>query len=112
MQKALHQKGATPEFLLCSKRQQCDIARPLDCHGHLALMLCTVAGNATGQDLAALRRETAKLCNILVINMLNLVYAKRADLPARPPASVTSYQDSPLLSKWDLILRDGRSKGI
>lgn len=112
MQKALHQKDATPYSLLCSKRQQCDIARPLDCHSHLALMLCTVARDAARQDLAALRRETAKLCNILVIDMLNLVYAKRADLSARPSASVTSYQDSSLLSKWDLILRDGRPKGI
>ena len=62
-------------------------------------MLCAVAGNAAWQDLSTLRDETAKLGNILVINMIYLIDTESADLFARLSASVTSDQSNSLLNQ-------------
>ena len=53
---------------------------PLDGGRQLSLMLCAGAGNAPGQDLAALRHILAKLRSILVIDNAVLFSAEHADL--------------------------------
>ena len=64
-------------------------AGALDRHGQLALVLGAGAGHAAGQNLAALAGEPAKPSDILVIDVLNLIYAESTDLPARLAAAGT-----------------------
>ena len=71
--------------------QQSDGARALDGGGQLTLMLGAGAHHAAGQDLAALAGEAAKFHDILIIDALNLVYAERANLPARLAATRTAH---------------------
>ena len=58
------------------------MARALDRDRQLALMLGAVAGHAAGQDLAALGHEATQAGEVLVIDVLNLIYAELADLAA------------------------------
>jgi hypothetical protein len=66
---------------------QGDRASALDGRGELTLVLCAGAGHAAGQNLAALAGETAEPGHILVIDVLDLIHAKRANLPARLAAA-------------------------
>ena len=50
-------------------------------------MLCTGAGHAAGQNLAALAGEAAEPGHILVIDVLDLIYAECTYLPARLAAA-------------------------
>jgi hypothetical protein len=54
-------------------------------------MLCASAGHAARQDLAALAGEATKTQNILIIDVLNLLNAELANLPARLAATGTAY---------------------
>ena len=45
-------------------------------------MLCTGAGHAAGQNLAALGRELAQTAYIFVIDVLDLINTELANLPA------------------------------
>ena len=83
-------------FIDCSRLvrgvgHESDGSRALDGGRELALMLCTGTGHAAGKDLTALAGETAKTGNVLIIDMLDLIYAERADLPARLAATGTAY---------------------
>ena len=51
----------------------------LDRYGKRSLMLCTVAGNSSRQDLAALGNVFPKLCYILVIDLIVLCSAEHSD---------------------------------
>ncbi len=82
-------------ILFCRKGHQCDIACALDSDSHLTLMLCAVAGNTAGQDLAALGHKTAEFGNVLVINVFYLIDAESTDLFTGLPVSVTSDQSNP-----------------
>jgi len=53
-------------------------------------MLCASAGHAAGQNLAALAGEAAESCNILIIDVLNLIHAELANLPAGLAATRTA----------------------
>ena len=83
--------------LLCREGQQGDVARALDGERHLALMFRAVARNAAGQDLSALRDEAAELARVLIVDVIYLVHAERADFLAGTTASVTSDHGSFLL---------------
>jgi len=52
----------------------------LDCNGKLSLVKSTVAGNTPGEDLRSLGNELSELCNILVIDAVNLILAEDANL--------------------------------
>ena len=62
------------------------MTRTLDRDGQLALMRCTGACYAAGQDLSALRHIAAESCDILVVDVLDLIYTEAAYLAT---ASVT-----------------------
>ncbi len=64
------------------------MTRTLDCCCEVALMSCACAGYTAGKDLASLRHITAETSDILVINMLDLIYAKAANLFAGLSAAV------------------------
>jgi hypothetical protein len=83
--------SSTECLLVRGVGHESDGSRTLDSGGELALMLCTGAGHTAGQDLTALAGETAKTGNVLIIDMLDLIYAERADLPARLAATGTAY---------------------
>ena len=50
----------------------------LDSNGQLTLMMCTSSRNSSGEDLASFRNKTAKLGNILVIDVIRFVNAEAA----------------------------------
>ena len=59
----------------------------LDGLAQLTLMLGAVAAHPAGQDLAALVGETAQAVDILVIDVLDLINAEVANLPAGTTSS-------------------------
>ena len=61
------------------------MAGTLDRDGKLTLMLGAVAGHTAGQDLAALGHKAAETGQVLIIDMLDLIYAELADLAAGFP---------------------------
>jgi hypothetical protein len=66
--------------LLRGKRQKRNIARSFNGKSYLPLMLCTITGNTTRQNLPAFCCKPTKLCSILVVDMIYFVHAERADL--------------------------------
>src|SRR5262245_7085389 len=63
-------------------RQQGHRARALDRMGQLPLVPRAAAGNAARDDLAALGDEAAEPTHVLVVDEVDLVRAKLANLPA------------------------------
>ena len=55
---------------------------PLDGDGQLALMERAGAGDTAGDDLGALADILAQTGHILIVDMLDAVYAEAADLAA------------------------------
>ena len=60
--------------------EKCHLASSLDSYGELSLVKSAVAGNTSGEDLCSLGNELSELCNVLVIDSLNLVLAEDANL--------------------------------
>ena len=50
----------------------------LDSDCQATLMMCTSSRNSSGEDLASFRNKTAKLGNILVIDVIRFVNAEAA----------------------------------
>ena len=61
-------------------RKKCHLACSLYSYCELSLVKSTCAGNTSGKDLCSLGNELSELCNILVIDCLNLVLAEDANL--------------------------------
>src|SRR6187549_3049304 len=71
-------------------RQQCQLPRAHDGDAQSALMLRARAGNPPRQHLAALGDEAAQQLDVLVVDVVDLVRAELADLPAaEKPAATT-----------------------
>jgi hypothetical protein len=68
------------EFLFADIRQQGKMPCALNRDGKLTLMTRACAGYATRQNLCTLGKEPAELCNILIINRIDLVDTKVANL--------------------------------
>src|SRR5581483_2975162 len=68
--------------LLGSVGQQCNVARLLDGRAHAALVRRAYAGQAPGDDLAALGHELAQQAHVLVVDGVNLLHAELAHLLA------------------------------
>ncbi len=81
-------------LLFRCERKQRDVASTLYSERHLALMLCAVAGNAAWKYLAALRDEPSKLCDVFVVDAVDMVNAEAANLPAWTTTAVTSHHFS------------------
>ena len=60
--------------------EKCHLASSLNCYGELSLVKSAVAGNTSGEDLCSLGNELSELCNVLVINIRNLILAEDANL--------------------------------
>lgn len=54
----------------------------LDSDRQATLVVCTSSRNSSGQDLSSFRNKTAKLGNILVIDIFRLVHAEAANFSA------------------------------
>src|SRR5438270_12207608 len=67
--------------------QQGQFAGRLDGHGHIALVLGTVARDPAGPDLAAVGHEAPQQVDVLVVDPLDVVAAEDADrlLGVAPP---------------------------
>ncbi len=61
-------------------RKQSDCSCAFDCLCELALMLCAYSGHAAGHYLATLGCMLTKPCNVFVIDMVDLIYTKAANL--------------------------------
>ena len=71
--------------------QQSDLTGTLDGLGQLALMHGAGAGGSAGQNLGALREETAQLGGILIINVLDFIDTEAAHLTALTAAGGVLY---------------------
>ena len=58
-----------------------DVTRPLDRDRHLPLMLCTVSGDPSGNDLSPFRNKISKDLWIFIIDIQFFVRTESADLP-------------------------------
>ena len=56
------------------------LASSLDRGSELSLVKSAVAANTSGEDLCSLGNELSELCNVLVIDLRNLVLAEDANL--------------------------------
>jgi hypothetical protein len=66
--------------LVADIRKKSNLTCALDSGVDITLMLCASAGNSSGKDLTALADELAKLCGVLVIDIVYLVSTEDADL--------------------------------
>ena len=60
--------------------EKCHLACSLNSYGELSLVKSAGAGNTSGEDFCSLGNELSELCNILVINVVNLILAEDANL--------------------------------
>ena len=60
--------------------EKCHLASSLDSYGELSLVKSAVAGNTSGKDLCSLRGELSELCDILVVDVSNLILAEDTNL--------------------------------
>jgi len=64
--------------LVVCVRNKCDVSCTLNSNSKLSLMLCASTCDSSGKDLCALREHSAILCDILIIDMFDLIYTKAA----------------------------------
>ena len=64
---------------VCEKRNG---SCALNCNGDLTLVLCASSGYSSGEDLGALAYALSESCYILIVDVLDLVGAEKADLLA------------------------------
>jgi hypothetical protein len=73
------------------KRQQRNIACPLNCRREPALVRRTNTGQAPWNDLAAFGHKLPKQANVLVVNVVNFLHAELADLLATEKFPSTAF---------------------
>ena len=84
------------KILICSERQERDIAGAFDGDSHLTLMFGAVARNAARKNFTALGGEAAKFCRVFVIYFFNFIDAKRTNFSARASTSFSAHLQSSL----------------
>src|SRR5947209_13261649 len=92
--------GISPikSFLSCRKRQQGDIAGPLDGRSQPPLMGRAHAGQAARHDLAALGHELLQHANVFVVDIVDLLDTEPADLlPAEELSAAAAF---PAAAAW------------
>lgn len=75
--------------LVCAERKQCDGSCSLDGEIDLALVFSAGARNTAGQNLASFRNEMTQRLYVLVIQGIDLVNARLADLSSRSSHSIS-----------------------
>jgi len=79
-------------FLLFSRiRQECDCTCAFDGNSQFTLMFSANAGNAARQDFTAFCCETAKFCNVFVIDLFSMIYAEAAYFSSRFSRAISSH---------------------
>ena len=63
---------------VAAEGQESEVTSTLDSDCQATLMMCTSSRNSSGEDLASFRNKTAKLGNILVIDVIRFVNAEAA----------------------------------
>ena len=78
----LSKQGAKGERLVdgCRKRQNGNIARPIDSDGYFSLVLRTISGDPPGNDLSTFCDKKSKDLWVLIIDIQFFVSAESADL--------------------------------
>ena len=66
--------------MLRDKRQQCQVPGPLDRHGQGTLVLGTVTAFPARGDFPTVRDILPKHCGFFIIDVLDFIPAKEADL--------------------------------
>ena len=72
--------------LLCFQKlvgnvgEKCHLASSLDRSSELSLVKSAVAANTSGEDLCSLGNVLSELCNVLVVDLRNLILAEVANL--------------------------------
>ena len=94
-------EGLPVKILICSERQERDVAGAFDGDCHLTLMLGAVARYAARQNLSALGGEAAEFSRVFVVYLFNLIDAKRTDFPARASTSFSAHLQSSIISIWN-----------
>ncbi len=61
-------------------RHKSDMSCSLNGYGELSLMLCASTGDSARENLGSLGYALAKSCNVLIVDMLDLVCAELTDL--------------------------------
>ena len=84
------------KFLICSERQERNVAGAFNGDCHLTLMLGAVARNAARQNFSALGGEAAELGRVFVIYLFNFIDAKRTNFSARASTSFSAHVQSSL----------------
>lgn len=74
--------------LVCRIRKQSKVTGTLDSNREVTLVSCTSACYTARKNLSSLRHITAKMCNVFIVNMFNLVNTKSANFLARLSAAV------------------------
>src|SRR6202008_890633 len=91
------------------KRQQRDILRALDGYGKPSLMARAGAGHAARKNLAALLDERRQNLGLLVVNEIDAVDAKTANLLLATEAALAAFGGSAGAAAATLRARTGRS---
>ena len=66
--------------LVAYVRQQCNVSCSLNCRGQFTLVICTSTGYPSRQDLCTICHALLQLCDILVVDLFNTIYAEHANL--------------------------------
>lgn len=64
--------------LVCFVREQSHNSCSLNSNSKRSLMFCANTAHTTGKDFALLGDEATELCNVLVVYVVNVIYAERA----------------------------------
>ena len=62
------------------KGQDCNIPSPFDSNGHLSLVLCTVPGDPTRNDLSSFRYKKSEDPRIFIVDIKFFIGAESTDL--------------------------------
>jgi hypothetical protein len=73
-------KSLTAKESVAAEGKQCKMTRTLDSDGQLTLMMCASTGYSAGENLRSLRNKAAKLGNIFIIDCVDLINTKTANL--------------------------------
>ena len=68
--------------LVAYVRQQCNVSCSLNCRGQFTLVICTSTGYPSRQDLCTICHALLQLCDILVVDLLNVFGREAAELLA------------------------------
>ena len=100
------------KILICSERQERDVASAFDGDRHLTLMLGAVARNAARKNFSTFGCETAEFRRVFVIYLFNFIDAERTNFSARASTSFSAHIQTSLKRRVVRINRLAAAKVI